>query len=112
MIFFILIWSLCSLAFIALASSMSKHQKQIFGRELSSKQTLVATIVGWSVFGISLTFCLMAGNISNMLSYWIGVLTCSALLVGLCLSYFDAQIKYIFSFSILIAFCSGVLYLI
>ena len=36
MIFFILIWSICTVAFFALASCMSKHQKQIFGRELTA----------------------------------------------------------------------------
>lgn len=112
MIFFILIWSLCNLAFIALASSMSKHQKQIFGRELSSKQTLVTTIVGWSIFSISLTFCLMAGNISNMLSYWIGVLTCSALFIGLCLSYYSPKIKMITLILLMVCLISGIIQLI
>ncbi|GEM_PF-4880305 len=31
MIFFLLIWSISSLAMIALASVMSKHQNQIYG---------------------------------------------------------------------------------
>ena len=33
MIWFLVIWALATLGFFALASSMSKHQKQIFAKE-------------------------------------------------------------------------------
>lgn len=46
MMFFFFIWSISSLGFFALASSMTKHQKQIFGHELNSQKTRYATIIG------------------------------------------------------------------
>ena len=39
MMFFLLIWALTSLGFFALATSMSKHQKQIFDTELNPAKT-------------------------------------------------------------------------
>ncbi|MGQ9375127.1 DUF3325 domain-containing protein [Acinetobacter tandoii] len=93
MMFFLLIWSLCSLAFIALASSMSKHQKQIFGNELNAKQTRYATIIGWLLLTFSLVICILSGKLSNMLSCWVGVLSFAALFVGVSLSYFEQKIK-------------------
>ncbi|WP_336929289.1 DUF3325 domain-containing protein [Acinetobacter tandoii] len=93
MMFFLLIWSLCSLAFIALASSMLKHQKQIFGNELNTIQTRYATIIGWLLLTFSLVICILSGKLSNMLSFWVGVLSFSALFVGVSLSYFEQKIK-------------------
>ena len=93
MMFFLLIWSLSSLAFIALASSMSKHQKQIFGNELNAIQTRYATIIGWLLLTFSLVICILSGKLSNMLSFWVGVLSFAALFVGVSLSYFKQQIK-------------------
>lgn len=93
MMFFLLIWSLCSLALIALASSMSKHQKQIFGNELNTKQTRYATQIGWLLLTISLVISILSGKLSNMLSFWMGVLSFAALFVGVSLSYFEQKIK-------------------
>ena len=93
MSFFLLIWSISSLAFIALASAMSKHQKQIFNRELNPAQNRIATILGWLLLLTSLVICLLSGKISSMLSYWVGVLTFAALLIGLMLSYYSDKIK-------------------
>lgn len=93
MMFFLLIYSLCSLAFIALASSMSKHQKQIFGNELNTIQTRYATIIGWLLLTFSLVICILSGKLSNMLSFWVGVLSFAALFVGVSLSYFEQKIK-------------------
>lgn len=93
MIFFLMIWALCSIAFLALASSMAKHQKQIFGHELERSKTHFAALSGWGLLIIALIICMMSAQLSNMISYWIGVLTFSALFVGLCLSYFEAHIK-------------------
>ena len=112
MIFFILIWSLTCLAFFALACSISKHQKQIFNRPLDVKQTHLATIAGWSLLIISLMICLMVGKISNMVSYWVGALTFSALFVGLCLSYFPTRIQPITCVCIAITLLSGIIYFI
>ncbi len=93
MSFFLLIWLISSLAFIALASAMTKHQKQIFNRELNPVQSSIATTLGWLLLLTSLVICLLSGKISSMLSYWVGVLTFAALLIGLMLSYYPDKIK-------------------
>lgn len=111
MIFFILIWSISSLGFFALASSMSKHQKQIFGHELQASKTKLATIIGWVLLTISLVICLVSGAATNMSSYWIGALTFAALFTGLCLSYFETKIKKITVFTAVIVFISALIYI-
>ncbi len=88
MIFFLLIWSLSSLGFFALACSMSKHQKQFFQHELSVGKTRLATLFGWCLLILALVLCLSLGTPSNDISYWFGALTIAALFVGLCISYF------------------------
>ena len=95
MILFLIIWSFCSLALFSLASSMSKHQKQIFSKTLSVNQIRLATVLGWTLLIISLIICISQGQVSNMMSYWIGVITFAALFVGICLSYFQSKIKQI-----------------
>lgn len=95
MIFFLLIWTINTLGFIALASSMSKHQKQFFTRELSSSQTKSVTCLGWILLIIALIFSLLPNTLSNGISYWLGVLTFAALFVGLTLTYFAHKIKII-----------------
>jgi hypothetical protein len=112
MILFLMIWSLSSLAFFALASSMSKHQKQIFGRELDESKTRLASISGWGLLILALVICISQGTLSNMISYWLGVLTFSALFVGLCLSYFESRIKKIATATAMIWIISTFTYLI
>ena len=94
MSWFILVWALCNLGFIALACSMLKHQKQIFKRELDPEKTRLATVIGWILLVLGLISCLIyQDSISNMISYWLGVLSFSALAVGLSLSYFENHVK-------------------
>ena len=110
MSWFILIWALCNLGFIALASSMSKHQKQIFGQELDAAKTKLATLLGWGLLVVALIACLLHGDsISNMISYWIGVLSFSALAVGLTLSYFEHKLKVLAVLSIALALISFII---
>ncbi|WP_406612931.1 DUF3325 domain-containing protein [Acinetobacter schindleri] len=109
MMFFLFIWSVSALGFIALAASMSKHQKQIFGKELDAGKTRLATLAGWVLLIIALIFCLFSGTISNMVSYWLGSLTFAALAVGLSLTYFESKIKIISIGFVLIAFISGLI---
>lgn len=112
MIFFLFIWSLSALGFIALAASISKHQKQIFGKELDAGKLLLATLVGWGLLIIALIFCLFNGAISNMVSYWLGSLTFAALAVGLSLTYLENKIKVITIVFVGIAVLSGLISLI
>ncbi|WP_168526518.1 DUF3325 domain-containing protein [Acinetobacter sp. A3] len=107
MMFFLFIWSLSAIGFIALAASMSKHQKQIFGKELDAGKTRLATLAGWGLLIIALIFCLFSGTISNMVSYWLGSLTFAAFAVGLSLTYLESKIKVIsISFVIILFFSS------
>ena len=112
MMFFLLIWALTSLGFFTIATSMSKYQKQIFGKELNPAKTQLATILGWVLLIIALILCLCTGAASNMISYWLGSLTFAALVVGLSLSYLASRIKVIVMFCVFIASISGILCLI
>ena len=103
MIWFLVIWALTVLGFFALASSMSKHQKQIFAKELTLQQTRLATTVGWFLLIVSLLICLTQGHWSTEISYWIGVISFAALFVGLCLRKKKKKIKNI-AVSVLLLF--------
>ncbi len=54
---------------------MSKHQKQIFAKELTLQQTRLATTVGWLLLIVSLLICLTQGHWSTEISYWVGVIS-------------------------------------
>lgn len=110
MLLFLCIFSLSSLGFIALACSMSKHQKQIFNTELNNIQSQYATVIGWLLLILALALGLAVGSISNMLSYWIATLSFAALLVALSLSYCAAKVKPIAIGCTVIAILSGFLH--
>lgn len=112
MIFFLMIWSFCSVGLFALASSMEKHQKQIFGKKLASNKTRIATIAGWILLIIALILSVQHAQLSNMISYWIGVITFSSLWVGLSLSYFESKLKQIWIATGVIAIISLILHFI
>lgn len=109
MMFFLFIWSVSALGFIALATSMSKHQKQIFGKELDAGKTRLATLAGWGLLIVALIFCLFSSATSNMVSYWLGSLTFAAFVIGLSLTYLEDKIKVISMGLIIIAFVSGLI---
>lgn len=95
MIWFLTLWSLSSLGFISLACSMSKHQKQLFGHELSPQKTTLAQYLGWIILGLSLMASIWHSNFSIGISYWLGAISFSALFVAWCLSYFETHFKMI-----------------
>ncbi|MBP8099601.1 MAG: DUF3325 domain-containing protein [Acinetobacter sp.] len=111
MMFFLFIWAMSSLGFFALASSMAKHQKQIFGHELDVQKTKFTTIMGWILLIIALFICIVSGSVSNMMSYWLGALTFAALFTGLCLSYLETKMKTIAIITAVIATLSGLIHL-
>ena len=106
MMWFLLMWSLNNLAFFALASSMSKHQKQMFARELAPTHTRFASIAGWIILALTLMACISVAQISNGISYWIGTLSFSALFVGLSLSYYAHKTKLLAILCVLVAIIS------
>ena len=111
MIWFLIIWSINCVGLFALSASMSKHQKQIFGRELTQKQNRWLSLAGWLILVCALMLCMRQGHLSNQISYWLGVLTLSALFCGLCLSYQAHHFKRILLTIILSANAGLILYL-
>lgn len=111
---FLLIWALSNLGLFGLASSMNKHQKQIYGQNLDAKKTRIAQVFGWVMLGIALAVCILqSDSLSNMISYWIGVLSFSALATGLLLSYHEQKLKAFAIGSALLALCcTSLVYLI
>lgn len=112
MMSFLLIWSLSSLGFVSLAASMSKHQKQIFAQELDASKGHLAQICGWILLAISLVLSVSPSTLSNGISYWMSVLTFSALAVGLCLSYYSHKMKLFTLILGFIVILSGLFHLI
>lgn len=112
MMSFLLIWSLSGLGFISLAASMSKHQKQIFAQELEASKSHVAQVCGWILLAISLVLSVSSSTLSNGISYWIGILTFSALAIGLCLSYYSHKMKLFTLILGFIVILSGLFHLI
>lgn len=87
MIIFLLIWAMNVIGLFCLAATMSKHQKQMFGQELSMAKTRIARLLGWLFLILAVLLTLSHFVPSNAISYWVGVLTFAALFTGLCLSY-------------------------
>lgn len=112
MMWFLLIWSLNNLAFFALASSMAKHQKQLFARELAPTQSRLARLMGWLILTLSFIACLYDMQVSNGISYWIGILSFSALLVAVTLTYFAHRAILLAILSLILAVISLILTLI
>jgi hypothetical protein len=108
MMWFLLIWSLSCLGFTALACSMSKHQKQFFWVELTPFQTRSASWAGWGLLLFSLIPCLLKDHWSTAISYWVVVLTFSALSVGLVTSYLAIRLKWFAIVMIIISLISAV----
>lgn len=93
MIWFIMIFSLSVLGFTALASGMSKHQKQFFGKELDHTKARLAQLFGWILLTVIAVYCSVELGIANGLSYWIGVLTFAGFIVMAVLSYYPKRFK-------------------
>ncbi|MEC8887480.1 MAG: DUF3325 domain-containing protein [Pseudomonadota bacterium] len=82
-------------AFSCLACSMQKHQRDIFTAKISDTQSRLYQIVGWLLLGLMAVIAIIWKGASIGLSEWIGCLTFSALIVGLCMTYFPKKIKWL-----------------
>lgn len=82
-------------AFSCLACSMQKHQRDIFTAKISDKQSRLFQVVGWLLLGLTAVVAIFWKRASIGLSEWIGCLTFSALIVGLCMTYFPKKIKWL-----------------
>jgi len=82
-------------AFVALASTMAKHQDQLGSKQFSAQQIQLWQIAGWGLLGLSLWPCLLRWNTSIALAAWFGLLTLAALALGLMFTYTPRLIQYL-----------------
>lgn len=87
-----LLWCISIWGFSGLAASMSKHQRDIFSKPVSAKQTKILQILGWGVISLSAFIAIFVTGISVGISEWLGVLTFAALVVGLTMTYWPKRI--------------------
>jgi|HigsolmetaAR204D_1030405.scaffolds.fasta_scaffold11799_2 Protein of unknown function (DUF3325). len=104
---FILVWCACALGFMSLAVSMHRHQEQVFGKCLDRVRSRIAAAAGWLFLFLGLALCVRAGAPSNMISYWAGVLTLAALVVGLCLAYRARQLPALAAIAAIVAIAAA-----
>lgn len=110
MILFLLVWSISTLGFLALAIGMEKHQKQLLSQPLTQKQTQLSQGLGWLILILALIVAIMHYHIANGISYWVGVMTFAACFTLLMLSYFSHLFKVVsISISIIIVICAALL---
>lgn len=93
MIFFLLVWSISTLGFLALALGMEKHQKQLLTQPLNHKQTRISQFFGWFLLTFALIVAIAHYHIADGISYWVGVISFSAFFILLMLSYFNHLFK-------------------
>lgn len=98
-----LLWCISIWGLSCLAASMSKHQRDLFVAPLSQKITKFLQVAGWSIIVLSAFIAIYVAGISVGLSEWVGVLTFSAFIVGLIITYQPRRLIQ-FNFSILILF--------
>lgn len=77
---------LCLSAFSALAFSMAKHARDIWGSSDSQQLRAVSRVVGWVLLLMSLYPSLAAYGIWEGVVAWSGLTTMAALLVALSLT--------------------------
>lgn len=102
MIFFLLIWSILSLGFLALALAMEKHQKQLLSQALCPSLTRLVQCGGYLCLVLALSLCIAHYHIANGISYWVGAMTFSAFFILMMLSYFTHLFKITLLLSLLI----------
>lgn len=79
-------FSLAFFGFTALALSMHKHHRDVFGVPPMRARSLPLRIAGWALLGLSLAPCVARSGWSVGLVLWCGLLTTAALAVALMLT--------------------------
>ena len=95
---FMIVWGLSALGFLSLSLAMSKHQKQYLLPALTNKQTQCVQLLGWGLLVLTLIVSINHYGVANGISYWVGILSFSALLILAMLSYFPSKFKAVASF--------------
>jgi hypothetical protein len=83
----VLIWALSSLA-----CSMSKHQRDVFNKKVSARQSRIFQGLGWGLLAISVLLMMLYQVPSIGISEWLGCLSFAALMVGLTLTYLPKKL--------------------
>ena len=78
---------LSCLGFGALALSMAKHYRDVFGVRVSSARQTILRLSGLAFLGFALVLTLVARGPSIGLVTWVGLLTVALLLVAISLTY-------------------------
>jgi len=75
------------IGFVALATTMAKHQDQLGSKKFTARQVQCWQFAGWGLLALSLWPCLLRWNTSIALAAWLGLLTFAALALGLMFTY-------------------------
>lgn len=90
-----ILWCISVWGMSCLAWGMTKHQRELFDRKVSSKETGIFQIVGWTLLAASAITMIFIQPPSFGLPEWIGSLTFAALVVGLIVSYYPKKLMQI-----------------
>lgn len=80
---FMLQWA----GFAALAISMPKHHRDLFGRAPSRRASLVVRGAGWALLALAFVPAIAAAGSSTGIVLWFALATLTALIVALMLTY-------------------------
>jgi len=72
--------------FAALALSMHRHHRDIFGKAPTVPRRLALRIAGWGLLGMSLATCIATFGWAIGLVHWTGLLTAAGMTVALLLA--------------------------
>ena len=86
-----------------LATSMNKHQRDIFVAPISDKKSKLLKSAGWGILTLSACIAIFAAGISVGLSEWVGIITFAAFIVAFIVTYQPRRIIQ-FNFAILVLF--------
>lgn len=77
----LLTFLLASCGFLALASAMPRHQRDLFGRSLSGPGSRVLRWLGWSLLGVSALPLIAIWGVATAVAIWLALLSLAALAV-------------------------------
>jgi hypothetical protein len=78
---------LATAGFAAIALSMHRHHRDLFGRPPSRPRALAFAGTGWTLLALSFSACIVASGWAIGPVLWIGLLTVAGLVIVLALTY-------------------------
>jgi hypothetical protein len=79
-------FTLAFFGFAALALSMHRHHRDVFGAPPTRARSLALRIAGWVLLGLSLAPCIAQAGWAVGIVRWLGLLTAAALAIVLILT--------------------------